>query len=54
MKKLNFGNRGFFILPSAFFISIRACLKKKRGCVEDQPQHVASASTRREFKTCCG
>jgi hypothetical protein len=32
----------------------RACLKKERGCVEDQPQHMASASTRREFKTCCG
>ena len=31
-----------------------ACLKKERGCVEDQPQHAASASTRRKFEACCG
>jgi hypothetical protein len=33
---------------------VRACLKKECGCVEDQPQRMASTSTRREFEACCG
>jgi hypothetical protein len=37
-----------------WFFGLRACLKKERGCVEDQPQHAASCSTRRESDGCCG
>jgi len=36
------------------FLGSRACLKKERGGVEDQPQRVASSSTRREFDAGCG
>jgi outer membrane protein TolC len=33
---------------------MRACLKKERGCVEDQPQPTAISSSRRKFEANCG
>lgn len=33
---------------------VRAGLKKERGCVEDQPQHMASSLTRRRSSAGCG
>ncbi len=37
-----------------FHFCLGAFLKKERGGGEDQPQHVASSSQRREFDACCG
>jgi hypothetical protein len=34
--------------------ALRACLKKERGCVEDQPQHVANSAKRRKLEAGCG
>jgi prepilin-type N-terminal cleavage/methylation domain-containing protein len=34
--------------------NLKGCLKKERGCVEDQSQHRARFSTRRKFEACCG
>jgi hypothetical protein len=33
---------------------LRACLKKERGCVEDQPQHAAISPATRKLEACCG
>jgi hypothetical protein len=41
-------------MPTFLARQLRACLKKERGCVEDQPQHGVNSSTRREFEACCG
>jgi len=33
---------------------LKACLKKERGCVEDQPQHGAGSRLIWKFGTGCG
>jgi hypothetical protein len=34
--------------------TLRAGLKKERGCVEDQPQHGENSTARRKVEACCG
>ena len=62
LKKSDFIRR--FSAPSASprlsvpiltaWIRLRACLKKERGCVKDQPQHAMTNSKPMKFTICCG